>query len=157
MATQSSVSLIVNLKIKGIIQEAKTVIIDKIENERNKATTDEMKEAFAEKWAEAIDGELKLIPKQTPREPFQRSPPTEPVHVRGTKLFLKNIKDANNYRKFCNNIATRLNYASDFSDAPYYYRPKNARVYEAIKELYKNQSLTQEELDKMVTDCETVA
>lgn len=154
MATQSSVSMIVNLKLKGIIQEAKTVIIDKIETERNKATSEEMKEAFAEKWAEAIDGELKLVPKQTPREPFQHSPPTEPVYVRGTRLFLKNIKDANNYRKFCNTIAERLSYTPDFSNAPFYNRPKNARVYEAIKQLYKDQGLTQEELDKIVADCE---
>ena len=151
---QSSVALCVNLKMKGFIQDAKKVIIEKIESELDKTDNIEMKNALVEKWKEALENDLKLVKNREPRETFQRAPPVEPVKVRGTRLLLKNINDANNYRKFCTTIATKLNYNSDFSDSPYCYRPKNARVYEAIKELYKTKNLTQEELDKIVEESE---
>lgn len=150
----SNINLRVDLKIKCFIQLAKKLIVDNIENELAKADTDEMKDALIIKLGEILESDIKFVKTPVYTHYQERIPPSEPVRVRGTQLRLKNISTVSKYRVFCKKIADKLKYASDFSDAPFNTLPRNARIYEALKLLYHEKDFTQEDLDKIVEECE---
>lgn len=164
----STVNLRVNSSMICFYQEAKKLITDRIEGEIAKANesiansksetskqeTEELKNAYINKLMHILESDIKFIRPQPTREVIQRMPPTEPVKVRGTCLTLKNIPNATNYKEFCSVISKKLNFKSDFSDAPFNVLPRNARIYEAIKILYRDNKINQDELDKIVEECE---
>lgn len=150
----SNINLRVDLKIKCFIQLAKKLVVDSIETEIAKTDNEEMKDALINKLGEILESDIKFIKTQMYNTYQQRTPPSVPVLVRGTHLKLKNISSVPKYRAFCTKIADMLNYASDFSNAPFNNLPKNARIYEALKTLSRERNLTQEELDKIVEECE---
>lgn len=154
----SSVNIKVDTKMKSILQLAKKTIIDNIELEIEKAEDEEVRETFINRLTFVLEGELKII-KNNNSSPFKtfgkKNIPTAPVKVRGTNLYLKNMANSDSYNKFCTDIANKLGYESDFSNAPFAHIPKNNRVYEAIKILHFQQGLSQHDLDMLVIESET--
>lgn len=154
--TSSNVQLRVDNKMKYFIQLARKCIVDSLEEEIEKTENEEMREALSLKLTEVLENDL-IINKIKPRTNFNvqyQRPPSDPVHVRGTSLKLKNINNVA-YKKFCNSIADILGYLADFSDAPFNNLSKNARVYEAIKRLYSSGRMDQEYLDQLIQDAES--
>lgn len=144
----------VNNKIKLLtecsIRQARLMIIKTFEEEMKTTDSKELKEALMSKITDMYEYDLVFDKPRT----INRVLPTGPVKVRGTTLTLKNIPNENNYRKFCAAIAEKLNYQSDFSDSPFKDYPKNTRIYEAIKSLYRQHDFTQDDLDEIVNFCE---
>lgn len=150
--TASNINLKIELRMKCFIQLARKSLIDNIESELSNTSNEEMRDALITKLTEVLKSDLRLV--TSSGMVSTRTPPTEPVRVRGTRLRLKNIQDVNNYRKFCIAIADKLGYTSDFADSPFNTLPRNARIYEALKILFHEHNLTQMDLDKIVEECE---
>jgi len=156
--TSSNINLRVELKMKCFIQLARKCIVDNLEEEIEKTDNEELREALVEKLTEVLENDLVLNkPKPiilTVNDIRPQRIPTEPVNIRGTPLKLKNMPSSIIYRRFCAKIASMLNFAPDFSDAPFNNLARNTRVYEAIKRLYNSGKIDQESLDQLVQESE---
>jgi len=153
--TSSNSHLLIQEKMKFLVQLARKCVIDNIEDEIAKAESEDIRSAYVDKLTEILESELVFNkPKTYVITVKHQGVPSEPVNVRGTSLKLKNMTNNVVYRKFCTSIANVLGYASDFSDAPFGNLPRNTRVYEAIKKLYSSGRLDQESLDQLVQEAE---
>lgn len=141
----------VNTFFKKCLLNYKQSIINNFNEEIKNTDDNELKEMLILKLSDIIESDIKII-KINNNLPSKC--PTNPVHIRGTNLYLKNMTDINVYKKFCLYISNTLGFLPDFSDSQFSYLPITARIYEAIKILHFSFNLTQKELNKIVTHCE---
>lgn len=156
----SNINLRVDLKMKCFIQLARKCIVDNIEEEIEKTDNEDLRKALIDKLTEVLENELILQKPKTVNLSSISAPvkkiPVEPVNVKGTPMFLKNM-NINAYRNFCKNISDTMGYEADFSDAPFNNLPRNSRIYVAIKKLYSSGKIDQESLDNLVLEAENIA
>lgn len=159
MQDSKDVYSFINQKVKDCLISSRKYIISEFEKEiKNAEGNDFLKEKLIVKLSDIIESDLRLIKvnnkHHTSTLNFNSKCPIAPVNIRGTNLYLKNISNVNDYKKFCKKISDMLGFNSDFSDSPFNHLPKNSRIYEAIKILHCNHNLVQKNLDKLVKECE---
>ena len=136
----------VDKMFRTLLTLARKTVIDELEKAIKDTDNIKTKIELGEKLQDTMQGELRLF--QARSEPIRRVPQT-PVYIKGTNLSLKNL-DRDHYVRFCHAISNKLGYKNDFSDSPFVHCSRQNRVYEAIKVLYNEHNLNQEELDEIV-------
>jgi len=170
----------VNMIMASALNAAKQVIIDTLVHEIKEADTKELKDALYKKSIDVHMCNLSLTKNSdltfnnnarrqnnnhthnpyeinntnytrniTPK-PFKT--PENPVKIRGTNLLLQVMTEPV-YKQFSILIARKLGYADNFSDAKFYVvGPKSENMYTALRIMYQNNDLSQDELDELVKE-----
>lgn len=142
----------INGKIKLIIGrftiELKDNIIKALESKKQQTTDPEIREQLSIKIGDIIGSEVIFV---KPR--VLRNAPSEPVRVKETSLYLKNISPQA-YKRLCISISKLLRCKSDFTDTTFGSFPKNSRIYEAIRRLDASGKIDQDLLDKLTEEAE---